>query len=200
MAHPLKKKEEIKVFILYVLDKIGYPLAYNTIAAMMLQDGAIEFFDFGECFFELVDAGLIIEVDPLSVVGLADYPDVLPDPDDEKPQPLYEVSEKGKRVADGLSDGVMRGIRERGYRSAVRHLSFHKSGATVDHSWEKEGDNYLFKCSINDRHGTVMDVSVRVDSPDRLERMRTNYVQHPEIVYRGLVALLTGDVNYIIDE
>ena len=199
MAPPLKNKEEIKIFILYLLEKIGYPLSYNTITSIMLQDGVVEFFDFGECFFELVDAGLINTVDPSTVVGMDDYPDVLPNTDDS-PQPLYEVSYKGKQVAEGLGDNIMRGVRDRGYRSALRHLSFHKSGAMIDHSWEKDGENYIFKCQIKDREGKVMDVAVRVDSRDRLERMRTNYIQRPEVVYRGLIALLTGDVNYIFEE
>jgi len=30
--------------------------------------------------------------------------------------------------------------------------------------------------------------------------MRTNYIQRPEVVYRGLIALLTGDVNYIFED
>ena len=30
MPSPLREKNEIKIFILFLLDKIGYPLDYNT--------------------------------------------------------------------------------------------------------------------------------------------------------------------------
>lgn len=194
MAAPLKDKNQIKIFILYLLDKIGYPLAYNTITSIMIQDGVVEFFDFGECFFELVDAGLVNVIYPQKNESVGD------DGKGETATPLYEASLKGRQVALGLSDNIMRGVRERSYRSALRHLSFSQKGAVVDNSFDRSGDKSLFKCSIKDVDGIVMDVKVRVDNEQQLERMRTNYIQRPEVVYRGLIALLTGDVNYIFED
>lgn len=197
MAPPIKDKNQIKIFILYLIEKIGYPLSYNTIASIVLQDGVVDFFDFSECFYELVDAGLIDEIKSASAEKVyTEDPAVTEDSETS----LYTASFKGKQVALGLSDSIMRGVRERSYRSALRHLSFEKSGAVVDHTFENDGKHYLFKCSIKDREGRVMDVSVRVDDEKQLERMRTNYTLHPEVVYRGLIALLTGDVNYIFEE
>ena len=57
-----KEENEIKIFILYLLDKIGYPLDYPSIGSIMMQDGIVNFFDFAQCFFSLVDAGHIREI------------------------------------------------------------------------------------------------------------------------------------------
>ena len=57
-----KEENEIKIFILYLLDKIGYPLDYPSIGSIMMQDGIVNFFDFAQCFFALVDAGHIREI------------------------------------------------------------------------------------------------------------------------------------------
>ena len=62
MASHLKDENEIKIFILYLLDKIGYPLDYPSIGSIMMQDGIVNFFDFAQCFFSLVDAGHIREI------------------------------------------------------------------------------------------------------------------------------------------
>ena len=62
MASHLKDENEIKIFILYLLDKIGYPLDYPSIGSIMMQDGIVNFFDFAQCFFALVDAGHIREI------------------------------------------------------------------------------------------------------------------------------------------
>ena len=62
MPSQLKKEDEIKIFILYLLDKIGYPLDYPSIGSIMMQDGIVNFFDFAQCFFSLVDAGHIREI------------------------------------------------------------------------------------------------------------------------------------------
>ena len=52
MATQLKDENEIKIFILYLLDKIGYPLDYPSIGSIMMQDGIVNFFDFAQCFFD----------------------------------------------------------------------------------------------------------------------------------------------------
>lgn len=38
-----KEENEIKIFILYLLDKIGYPLDYPSIGSIMMQDGLVNF-------------------------------------------------------------------------------------------------------------------------------------------------------------
>ena len=38
-----------------------------------------------------------------------------------------------------------------------------------------------------------------VDSLDRAKRMKQNFYERPEELYRGVLALLSGNVNYIFD-
>ena len=95
MAAPLKDKNEIKIFILYLMYKIGYPLEYNTITSIMIQDGVVEFIDFSECFMELVEGGMINVINPPETIEVESSSD---DGEDEqvKPQPLYEVSQSSR--------------------------------------------------------------------------------------------------------
>ena len=204
---------EIKIFILYLLDKIGYPLDYPSIGAIMMQDGIVNFFDFAECFFALVEAGHIREIYPdgdgPSRQAEPDDPNVAPfgeidepEEDDEikKPRKLYEVSETGHQVAIGLGDSIMVSVRERSYRSALRHLSLKKRGAQVESSYEAEGDGYIVHCSITDKEGTALDLKLRADSKYQLERMMSNFDDRPEVIFRGIVALMSGDVNYLFEQ
>ena len=59
MQAPLKDKNDIKIFILYLLGSVGYPLDFNTISDIVVQDDFVGYFDFAECFAELVDCGNI---------------------------------------------------------------------------------------------------------------------------------------------
>ena len=45
----------------------------------------------------------------------------------------------------------------------------------------------------------IMNLSLKVDNKKQLDRMEYNVGQRPEVVYRGLMAVLTGEVNYLID-
>ncbi|MCQ2423639.1 MAG: DUF4364 family protein, partial [Clostridia bacterium] len=85
MGSMLKDPHEIKIFILYLMDRIGYAMNYSTIGAIMIQDGIVAFFDFAECFFALVDAGHIRVIHPQKQ-----------SPEDDEPEALYEVSETGR--------------------------------------------------------------------------------------------------------
>lgn len=204
MASQLKKEEEIKIFILYLLDKIGYPLDYPSIGSIMVQDGIVNFFDFAQCFFDLVDAGHIREIitdknDPdMNVINW--------DSENEEAElestttVLYEVTETGRQVARVLSDNLMVSVREKSYRSALRHLDFARRGAYVDQSYRPDGEGFLVTCSIKDKNGTIMDLTVKADSEYQLRRMMNNYAERPEVVFRGVVALLSGDVNYLFED
>ena len=216
MKSLLTDPKEIKIFILYLLDKIGYPLDYPSIGTIMLKDGVVNFFDFAECFFALVEAGHIREVypdgDAPAKSVLPDDPDVAPfdlaqdteesEEDEEnapRPRKLYEVSETGHKVAIGLGDSIMASVRECSYRSAIRHLSLKKRGAKIESSYRPDGDGYIVKCTISDKDGTALDLDLRADSKYQLDKMIANFEERPEVIFRGIVALMTGDVNYIVD-
>ena len=211
MASHLKDENEIKIFILYLLDKIGYPLDYPSIGSIMMQDGIVNFFDFAQCFFSLVDAGHIREIivdgdkesEPSDSVDNETSRYGAEEDDDEYESSstvLYEVTDTGRQVARALSDNLMVSLREKSYRSALRHLSFAKKGAWVDQTYKPDGDGYLVTCSIKDKTGTIMDLTVRADSEYQLRKMMNNYSEHPEVVFRGVVALLSGDVNYLFEQ
>jgi len=204
MASQLKKEEEIKIFILYLLDKIGYPLDYPSIGSIMMQDGIVNFFDFAQCFFALVDAGHIREIVSDQNTSYAHY---IREGEEENEAEglsdstiLYEVTETGRQVAGVLSDSLMISIREKSYRSALRHLSFARKGAYIDQKYRPDGEGFLVTCSIKDKNGVIMDLTVRADSEYQLRRMLNNYAERPEVVFRGVVALLQGDVNYLFEE
>ena len=207
MASQLKKDDEIKIFILYLLDKIGYPLDYPSIGYIMMQDGIVNFFDFAQCFFALVDAGHIREIvtDKPEKYEISDEARVLESEDeDSEYEPtatvLYEVTQTGRQVARVLSESLMVAVREKSYRSALRHLSFARKGAYIDQQYRPDGDGYLVTCSIKDKNGVIMDLTVRADSEYQLNKMLNNYAEKPEVVFRGVVALLSGDVNYLFED
>jgi hypothetical protein len=44
-----------------------------------------------------------------------------------------------------------------------------------------------------------MNVSVFLDNKAQLEKMEYNFENNPEVVYRGLLALLSGEINYLVN-
>ncbi len=189
MPSPLRDKNEIKIFILFLLEKIGYPLDYNTIGSIVVQDGIVRFFDFADCFFQLLDAGHIARAsEDDAQLHLT-----------EDAEELFEITKTGREVAEVLGETLMISVREQGERSALRHLSLKRLGAEVDQSHEPLGDGFMYHCTIKDKSGKVLGVDLRLDDRRQLERVTKNFADRPEIIYRGILALLSGDVNYIFE-
>ena len=61
MGARLKNKNDIKIFILYLLQNINYPLDFPTINDIVVQDEYVNYFDFAECFAEILDMGHVVE-------------------------------------------------------------------------------------------------------------------------------------------
>ena len=59
----LSDRDDIKIFILYILNSIGYPLIYGDLHDMAIQDGFITSFDYIEAFDELLTAGNLLRSD-----------------------------------------------------------------------------------------------------------------------------------------
>lgn len=212
MPETFHSPQQVKVFILYLLEKVGYPLDYNDLATIIIRDGYVDYFDFVTYFHELLEDGHIKKIS-VPCDGAKDKPSEQKDengvtgPDnssdnDAQTKDLYEVSETGRMIAKGLADDLLiAAVREKSYISAMRHLSLEKRGAIVDHRIEMVGDGtYIFHCSIKDCDGMAFDLALRADSYLQVSRMRMNFEDKPDVVYRGIIALVTGNVNYLFEK
>lgn len=196
MPEAFHSPQQVKVFILYLLEKVGYPLDYNDLATIVIRDGFVDYFDFVTYFHELLEAGHIKRI------AKNNKEDEQQDEEAPVDRDSYMVSDTGRMIAKGLSDDLLlAAVREKSYISAMRHLSLEKRGAVVNHSIEQVGDgSYIFHCSIKDCDGLAFDLALRADSYMQVSRMRMNFEDKPDVVYRGIVALVTGNVNYLFDK
>ena len=63
MQIPMVDKNEIKIFILYLMDRIGYPLSCADVCSIMHQENVVSYFDCADCFAELIDMSHVLEVE-----------------------------------------------------------------------------------------------------------------------------------------
>ncbi len=178
----LTDRDDVKIFILYLLNSIGYPLEYDVLHDISVQDGFITSFDFIEAFDELV------EKDNLKKETI------------NEDSQIITITEKGKHIADTLNGKLLSSVREKALKSALRLLSFKKRGTkiTSDITQLPHG-KYEFKCSIKDNSGDLMELRVTLDNPKQLDRTMYNFDSKPEFIYKGILALLAGEADYLLD-
>ena len=183
MPTQLRDKNDIKIFILHLLSHVGYELDFVSINDIVVQDGYVGYFDFAECFAELLETGNIEEL-----------------PAKEGEEEKYRITEQGVRVAESLDSRILPAIREKSVKSAMRFLSFRERGAKVKFDFDPlPNGRFIATCLITEKDKEVLKTSVLVESTTQLERIRQNFYDKPEVVYRGIMAVLTGEVNYLIE-
>jgi len=178
----LTEKLDIKVFILYLLKNIKEPLEYRIINDLVVQDDFVNYFDFTICFGELVECKQVEEIK------------------DENTS-YYTISELGEKAVENVEMRLFTSVREKAIRSALRLLAYYRTGKKISSEIEEADNGYYFvNCNIVNNSGLLMDVKVKVTEKYYAECMKNNFDERAEVIYKGVLALLAGDVNYFFDE
>ncbi len=180
-------KRNVKIFLLYLMQNVRIPLDFATLNDMVMQTDYVMYLDMAEAFHELLDAGLIERT----------YTDL---PDDGLPEdePRYIVTPKGRMVAEQLHGELLPTILDESLRCALRYLDFRRRGITARCRVTPNPDGTAdFVCALEQKGKVLFETSVSVDCMSRAKQMEENFRARPEVIYKGMWSLLTGNVNYI---
>lgn len=182
MASMLGGKRNVKIFLLYLMENVRIPVDYTTLNDMVMQTDYVMYLDFAECFYALLDDGLIT---------------ALPQ-EKEGEDPRYIVTDKGRMIAEQLHTELLPTILEQSLQCALRYLNFKQRGIETHCSVRKLPDGTAeFTCSINEGDRVLFSTTVNVDSVLRAQQMEKNFNERPEAIYKGMWSLLCGNVNYL---
>lgn len=183
MSSPIGSKNNVKIFVLYLMENINYPLDLVTINDIVMQTDYVMYLDFAESFNEMLDGGLIEEL--VNRNGSKEY----------------VVTEKGRCVARELKSDILPSILDQSLTCALRYIDFNRRGIETSCKIEpREDGRYNFTCSFEEHRSEIFRISVVVDTLQRAKQIKANFIERPEVIYRGSFALLSGNVNYLFDK
>lgn len=174
----LKSLTDIKVYVLFILDHIAYPVDHSTLIEIISEST-------GEISLEYDNA----------LQGLADSKHInFDEVDGEK---YYMISELGKMVSAELYDTIDKNLLEKSMRVAGKYISFAESGIKVSSSVKQREDRrFVVNLVASDAEGEIMNMSLSVKSRMEAERIAANYEARPEKIYRGFLVSATGLMEY----
>ncbi len=179
VSSPIGSKNNVKIFVLYLLDNINYPLDFCTINDIVMQTDYVMYMDFAEAFIEMVDGDLISSFESEGVT-------------------YYEVTAKGRCVAVELKSDILPSILDQALTAALRYLDFSRRAIVTSCRIEKKDDGkFEVICEITEKKELIFSTHLTVDSEDRAKRMKAYFNDRPEVIYRGVTALLAGQMNYL---
>ena len=175
----LKTNTELKVFLLYLLEQIRYPIDRTTLINIIAENTEEIVFDYDATLSEL------------STDGHVWFDEI----DGEK---YYMISDTGRMVAAELYDSLDSELRERSIKCAIKHMSLAKRGAKIESSITEVGEGrFKVKLKISDMTGEILNTEVVVSSRIEAEKIRETFTQRPEAVHRGILFSLTGRLEFI---
>lgn len=182
-SSPIGSKNNVKIFVLYLMENINYPLDFATINDIVMQTDFVMYLDFAESFNEMLDNGLIEELDHYNG-GKA-----------------YAVTGKGRCVARELKSDILKSILDESLACALRYIDFTRRGIETSCSIEpREDGRYNFTCAFDEHKSEIFRISAVVDTMERAKDFKSTFNERPEVIYRGVLALLSGNVDFLFNK
>ena len=170
---------DIKVFLLFLLDNIGYPIDHTSVIGMVSENTEEILIDYDECLRELSDDGHLLF-------------------DEYNGERYYMISDSGHMIASELYDNLDREFRERSLKYAAKYASLSKSGSSVSTAVEElEGKRFRVTLTASDARGEIMSTSIVVNSREEAEKIKRNFEAKPDGVYRGVLFSVTGRMEFL---
>ena len=181
ISSPIGSMRNVKIFVLYLLENINYPLEFTTVNDVVMQTDYVMYLDFAEAFYEMVDMNLIEKLD---IDG----------------KEFYLITDRGRLVARELKSDILATLLDKALSKALRFLDFKKREVVARCTVEKTDDGrYCVSCSFTEKGVLIFSQNLVVDTQNRAERMRDNFYERPEVIFKGVNALMAGNVNYLFD-
>ncbi len=184
MGSQIGSMNNVKVFVLYLMKNINYPMDFVTINDVVMQTDYVMYLDFAEAFHQMLENELIVE-----------------DGTNENGDPLYSVTRKGRLVAEQLKCDILPSILDQSLTCALRYLDFRRRGVTVTCESERLQDQtFDVTVTLREQKKIILRTTINTDSEYHAQKMKETFHERPEVVYRGILALLTGTVGFLYDD
>ena len=156
---------------------------FGTELLNLARENGVAYLDFAETFSRLEESELIVRSG-----------------NNEKGEPTYVVTGKGRTVVESMQGDILPSILEESLTCALRHLDFTRRGvkATCRSTPNPKG-GYDFTCALTEGDTTLLSITLWADSKARADLMEAQFRTHPENTDRATLALMTGNVNYLFD-
>lgn len=166
---------EIKILVCYLLHHIGKGMSFEEISDVLQTEGVANYFEYSQAVNKLLGTGHIKSVSE----------------GDE--QERFVVTALGVKTSLSLEKSLPLSVREGTLRTAQEYLLRKKIERENQVEITRQADGYKVSMRITDIGSDLMSLSLFVPTEEDGERVKKRFHSDPAAVYRGIVAMLTGD-------
>ena len=163
---------DVKVLILFVMARCGYPVTCQEIYELCYQDDCLSYFDVCTAIPEMVRSGHLEALD------------------DEK----YEITEKGKADGALTEDSIAFTVKQRAENAVARfNRQMRRSSFVKTQVIPREGGDFSVIMALDDEMGNLM--TLELVAPDQRQAVRLSrlFEKKAETVYNLTMAELLDE-------
>lgn len=163
---------DVKVLILYVAARSGYPLTMQEMYELCYQDECLSYFDICTALPEMVTSGHLRLTE------------------DEK----YEITEKGKEAAELTEDSIAFSVRQRAENAVAKFNRQIRRSSYVRHQIvQRDSGDYSVLMSLDDDMGNLMHLELYAPNQRQGIRLGRLFEKKAEDIYNLIMMQLLDE-------
>lgn len=164
-----------KLMILYMLNRVNFPLTGSQISQFILNKKYTDYFNFQITINELIETDFI-------------------KPTVERNHSLYEITEQGKEAIElfefQISDAIKMDIED--YLKEEKIELRNESAISSD--YYPSNNEYIAQCSIKERNKTLLEIKLSVPTQEQAIHICDSWRNKSEDIYQYLIQEIWMDI------
>lgn len=165
---------ESKLVLLYIFDKIGYPISNTSLTEIVLENGLLNYFQLQQYIGELVSAGFIFA-------------------SKQDKKQLYSIDTKGKNALGYFENRISSVKKDTidSYFSKRSTVISKDIQISSDYNLQAQSD-YDVICRITENNNVKIEIRVNTDSEEKAKRICSKWNSDASKMYIKFMDILTG--------
>lgn len=164
----IHEKLDIKILILYILEKLPAPVTGVQLSDLTLFDGGFTWFDYTDCLAELVDTEHVTNEDG-----------------------KYAITEKGRRNLSYIQSSLPYTVRVKADKLTAPVAAAMRRSSMIETTTEKERrGGYTVSLRLSDGVGEVISMRLAVPDEKQAAAIEKRFKDNAETLYNNILNLL----------
>lgn len=167
----IHEKLDIKILILYILEKLPGPVEALVLSDLALFDGGFSWFDYTDCLAELVDTEHVTEQGG-----------------------KYEITDKGRRNLSYIQSSLPYTVRVKADRLTAPVAAAMRRSSMIETATEKEADGTCaVSLRLSDGVGEVISMRLAVPNEKQAAAIEERFKDNAETLYHKILQILMAE-------
>lgn len=164
----IHEKLDIKILILYILEKLPAPVTGLQLSDLTLFDGGFTWFDYTDCLAELVDTEHVTNEDG-----------------------KYTITEKGRRNLSYIQSSLPYTVRVKADKLTAPVVAAMRRSSMIETATEKERrGGYTVNLRLSDGVGEVISLRLAVPDERQAAAIEKRFKDNAETLYNNIINML----------